>query len=271
MLLSAKEGTTLRRMGQKSRKFPRFAFGQAATLQASGGKLTANVTILEISARGCEVEHTAGLNIGKKCELYFDWQRTYIGLEAQAVWNKQAQGRSGLLFRNVDHETQRRLNTLCSALSKQKASKGRDEAEASAPAAPAEKPSEEHPAFPVAAAPSPPRPRISERSRRGLPRYASNLPGRLLNLASGDSIDVVVVEISISGGRLQGAALPETGQLCELHTETSSGGKLIVQGEVVWKAERDVGLKFLSPDEETVKELREICRGLRLLPPPPSL
>jgi PilZ domain len=92
-----------------------------------------------------------------------------------------------------------------------------------------------------------------------------------LNPATGASADVVMVELSISGARLQGTSLPEKGQMCELRTEATNGGELILEGEVVWKSDRDLGLRFLSPDEATVRPLREICRGLRLLPPPPLL
>jgi PilZ domain len=271
ILLSAREDTRLGCVQKRARKAPRFVFGQSATLQSAGGRVTANVKVRDISTRGCELEHAAGLSFGKNCELYFDWQDIYFGLEAQAVWKKEAQGRTGLQFRKVDKETQRRLNGLCAALSTQaRPVPGRNEAAAPSVPESAEPPLEAHPAFPLEAAPQPPPPPVSERSRRGVPRYASDLRGLLLNPSTGAAADVILVEISISGGRLEGTALPEAGQQCELRMK-GNRGELVLHGEVVWKGQRDLGLKFSSPDEETVNQLREICRNLRLLPPPPPL
>jgi PilZ domain len=259
-------------MQRKARKVPRYLFGHAGTAHSSGGRLVSNVRIREISTRGCELVHAAGLNLGKHCELYFDWQDTYFGLEAQVAWKKEAQGRTGLQFRNVDPETQRRLNVLCAALSTQRLpAPGPNEA-AAHPSVPesAETPLEAHPAFPLEVEPKLPPSPVSERSRRGFPRYASDLPAVLLNPATGAATDVLLVELSISGGRLEGTALPEAGQQCELRAE-GNGGELVIHGEVVWRGKSDLGLKFSSPDEEALNHLRQICRNLKLLPPPPSL
>jgi hypothetical protein len=224
------------------------------------------VTVREISTRGCELEHAEGPSVGKNCELDFDWQGTHVGLEALVVW-KDAEGRMGLQFLSVDMERQKRLKELCARLRTQpplaSLPKGAGAAlpvpksaklrEASSPTALTE------------AAPSPPLRPASERKSRRLPRYLSELPAHLTNPATGATSSVTLINLSVSGGCLEGGELPEAGQKCELHTEWE-GERVLFRGEVVWKSKQQVGVKFSSLDEGAENLLRRICSHLRLQP-----
>ena len=110
----------------------------------------------------------------------------------------------------------------------------------------------------------------SERSRRTLPRYISELRGGVLNPATGMSADVSLVDLSVSGARLEGAGLPEAGQPCQLQTEWE-GRQMVLRGEVAWKSRKQIGLKFSPLDEETARQLRQLCANLHLAPPGPPV
>jgi len=115
------------------------------------------------------------------------------------------------------------------------------------------------------AAPSPPLRLASERRRPRLPRYLSKLPAQLSNPATGATSSVTLVNLSVSGGCLEGLGLPEAGQKCAFHAEWE-GERVLLRGDVVWKGKAQVGVKFSSLDEETENLLRQICSHLRLKP-----
>ncbi|HEV2349752.1 MAG TPA: PilZ domain-containing protein [Terriglobia bacterium] len=255
----------------KHRKAKRYRLGLKGVFHHARESGGANVVVRDISTHGCELEHAQGSINGEKCELYFDWQGAQVGLEAQVVW-KDAKGRAGLKFLRVDKESQRRVNELCDTLSRQ------------APSAPPQK--EAHAAHHLAdptqgprvarpttslQAPQPlPVHRESDRSRRLVPRYVSELRGCLLNPATDATTHVTVVSLSILGASLQGSPLPDNGQTCELQTEWE-GNPFVLRCDVVWKTQEQAGVRFRSVDEETGKLLRRTCTNLRLQPPGPSL
>jgi hypothetical protein len=254
---------------REHRKTPRYQFVVTGTLHPAGGRVGANVMVRNISTLGCKLEHAEGPSIGENCELYFNWRGTHVGLEAQVVW-KDAQGRMGLEFLAPDKDSQRRLKELCAALRTQPLAAPRlkeaDAADSVLDSAKAQRAARS--TAPLEAASSPQLKPVSERRHRQLPRYVSELPARLSNPATGATTDVTLVDLSISGGRLEGPELPDAGQTCELHTEWE-GRRLVLCGAVVWKGKEQVGVKFSSLDEETEKLLRRICTNLRLEPPSP--
>ncbi len=224
--------------------------------------------VRDISTLGCQLEHTPAPKIGKTCELYFDWQGTSVGLEAKVVWN--ARGRVGLKYERVDEHSQRCLRELCASLqSRRPVSRRAGDAIASGAVPDSTRNLDaEHPMFrPVV---TPPAKTDSEQSRRTLPRYISELRGDVLNAATGKSADVFLVDLSVSGARLEGTGLPETGQSCQLHTEWE-GRHVMLLGEVAWKTSKQVGVKFSSLDEETARQLRQICATLNIAPPGPRV
>src|SRR5437879_2855813 len=202
---------------RKDRKTTRYEFGLTGILYLGGEKVGANVMVRDISTQGCELEHAEGPSIRGNCELYFDWRGTHIGLEAAVVW-KDAMGRAGLKFLRVDTDSQRLLRELCAALGTQSPSAPRQkEADAVHPlpdltqgqrAARSTTPTERTISLPLHQA--------SEPNRRLVPRYLSGLRGLLSNLATGATTNVTLVNLSVSGARLEGSAPPDAGQTCEL-------------------------------------------------------
>ncbi len=79
-------------------------------------------------------------------------------------------------------------------------------------------------------------------------------------------LNAVLVNVSISGGCLEGPELPDAGETCQLRTEWD-GKWLLLSGNVVWKARERVGVKFSILDEEMNKLLRRMCSNMRLEPP----
>ncbi len=226
------------------------------------------MTVRDISTLGCQLEHSNGPKIGKNCELYFDWQGTLVGIEAKVVWN-DARGRVGLKYERIDEHSRRCLQELCATLQAQRPI-GRRTSEAVA-AGPAHGSTgtlgAEHPMFrPVAAPPA----KTESEIRRTLPRYISELRGDVFNSATGKSADVFLVDLSVSGARLEGKGLPDAGQTCELHTEWE-GRHMLLPGAVAWKTSKQIGLKFSSLDDETVRQLRQICANLHIAPPGPRI
>lgn len=253
----------------KHRKATRYQFGLKGVLHPTGEKVGATVMIREISTHGCELGQAERPGIGEKCELYFDWRGTHVGLEAEVVW-KRAEGRAGLKFLRVDRDIQRRLDELCAALHAQPPLLPRQkEADAAHPlpdptqglrAARSTTPREAAPSLPLQ--PTPPL------GRREVPRYLSELRGHLSNPATGATTSVTLNILSVSGVRLEGSTLPDAGQPCELQTEWD-GNQLVLRGSVVWRTKELAGVKFSSVDEETGKLLRRICAHLWLQPPGP--
>jgi PilZ domain-containing protein len=255
----------------KHRKAPRYRFGLKGVFHHAGQAVGANVTVRDISTHGCELEHAEGSSNGENCELYFDWQGAHIGVVAQVVW-KNAKGHAGLKFLRVDKESQARLNELCSQLSRQPhwAPHHKETQAAHPPADSTYGPKAARSTTPPEAAYPRPVQEPSERSRRLVPRYVSELRGYLLSPATEATTSVTVVSLSVSGASLQGSPLPDTGQTCELATEWD-GRQLVLRCNVVWKTKEQAGVRFSSVDEETGKLLRRTCANLRLQPPGPSL
>lgn len=245
-------------------------------LYPPGGGVGTKAVVYAISAQGCSIECERSPEVGKKCELYIDTENAQIGLEAQAVWT-DSKGRTGLKFVSVDKETQKRLNELCATLRVQALSApvlGEIETDQSALGASAAKeppPPLDTPWVP----PSPPPAAAGKRERRRVPRYVSELHASVLNSATGATVEVSLITLSVLGGCLEGADLPEPGQACEVRTEWE-GRALELPGKVVWKAKgRRAGILFETLDESAERLLRHICANLRLqplapLPPEPA-
>jgi hypothetical protein len=250
---------------EKHRKVPRCQFGVRGTLPPARRRAGTNVTVRNISTLGCELNHAEGPSVGKNCEVYFDWQGTHMGLEARVVW-KDAEGRMGLRFLSVDKESQKRLKELCATLRTPPLASLPQEAGAARPVPKSAKAREVAPPTAVSeAAPTPPLRLPSELRRPRLPRYMTELPAHLSNPVTGATSSVTLVNLSVSGGCLEGLGLPEAGQKCEFHAEWE-GERVLLRGDVVWKRKEQVGVKFSSLDEGTDNLLRRICSHLRLEP-----
>jgi len=250
----------------KHRKAKRYRLGLKGVLHHAGESVGTHVIVRDISTHGCELERTHGSRNGENCELYFDWQGAQVGLEAQVVW-KDARGHSGLKFLRIDKESQRRLNDLCSTLSRQPppAHSHKEAHTTHHEADQAHGPKAAPRTTPLAAPLPQPARRQAEQPRRQFPRYMSELQGYLSTPATDTATSVTVDSLSISGASLQGSALPDTGQTCELQTEWE-GNPIVVRCEVVWKTNDQAGVRFHSVDEETGKVIRRICANLRLQP-----
>ncbi|MGE5327280.1 MAG: PilZ domain-containing protein [Deltaproteobacteria bacterium] len=253
----------------RTRRASRHASSLTANLHVARGEAGTVVHVRDISTLGCQVEHAKGPKLGKKCELYFDWQGSWVGLEAKVVWMDD-RGRVGLRYEKIDEHSRRCLQELCASLQSQSLAgrrAGDRNAAGAMPKSP-EKLGTEHPMFrPVA---PPPARADSEQSRRTLPRYISELRGDVRDSATGKSADVSLVDLSVSGARLEGNVLPDAGQTCQLHTEWE-GRDLVLRGEVAWKTRKQIGMKFSSLDDETMRQLRRICASLHLAPPGPPI
>ncbi len=259
-------GLDLPKMHER-RKAPRYALGVQGTVNPPAGGAGTKVTVSVISTLGCSIECADRAPIGKKCELYFDWQDLQLGLQAQVVW--KSAGGYGLKFHSVDEETKQRLNTLCKALMiKPPASADGKNVETAAPAGKPPAAADVGPGPPthpsrVESSSARPAPRQIERRR--VPRYVSELHAQLSNPGSGETWAVSLVTLSILGGCLEGRAFPAVGAACHLNTEWE-GKQLAVEGEVVWKGKGQAGVKFRPLAEGSERLLRQICATLRLQP-----
>ena len=239
---------------RERRKAVRYLFGGRARLHEAGGGVGANVVVRVISMLGCSLEGAQGPAIGKKCELYFDWQGAQVGLEA-VVTSRDVEGRLGLKFLLADKNIEKRLRDLCGTLSSQ-------------PSPSPLKPAEKAPSglrFSTGEAPPVPPTAPHERERRRVPRYISELRAQLSNPASGLASRVTLITVSVLGGCVEGSGLPEPGVTCELKTEWE-GKPLVIQAEAVWKRNGQLGLKFVPLGEASDKLLRQICANMLLQP-----
>jgi PilZ domain len=257
---------------RERRKVPRYQLGKMAMLYPPGGGVGTKAVVYAVSTQGCAVECEKSPEVGKKCELYLDTETGQIGVEAEAV-SIDSEGRTGLKFTSVDKETQRRLGELCATLRVQALSAPvLGEFEQEQPVLVTAAGQEPPPAAPWTV-PSPSGPPASQRERRRVPRYISELRASLVNTSTGASTQVSLITLSILGGCLDGSDLPAAGQECEVRTEWE-GRALVLPGKVVWKAkEKRLGVAFDSLDEAALKLLRHICANLRLqplAPPPPE-
>ena len=253
-------------MMRERRKAPRYPLEVPGILHPAGARAGINVTVLEISTLGCSLDKAQDLSVGRKCELYIDWQSGQMGLEAQAVWT-DASGKVGLRFLSVDKDTQRRLNVFCTSVRTRAHSPARQTSD-SVPR-PADTPGAPEPPHRTAPPPSAvPMKSAPKRERRKVPRYISELRARLTMPATGATARVGLVTLSILGGCVEGRDLPEVGQKCELRTEWE-GKELSIQCDVVWKGKQQVGVKFALLDASGEKLLRQVCSNLRLKPMAP--
>lgn len=256
---------------RERRKAPRYAFGLTGLLHRPGERVGAKVVVRVISTVGCAVEGAASHGVGRKCELYFDWQSVQIGVEAEVV-SRDTTGRTGLRFLSLDRDMQSRLNDLCRELRDRAMSVGLPKLQDAAVPLADSATTQEKTSERKTAAPPPPKAE-PKRERRKVPRYASELSVSLSSPGTGDSSDVRLITLSVLGGCLEGSKLPEAGQPFELTTEWE-GRQLKLQGNVVWKTDGEqVGLTFVITDKEAEKLLRQVCSNLRIQPmsaPPPE-
>jgi PilZ domain-containing protein len=249
------------------RKAPRYSLGVEGTVNPPTGGAGTKVSVSVISTLGCSIECADRAQIGKKCELYFNWQDLQLGLQAQVVW--KSAGGYGLRFYSVDEETQQRLNDLCKALLIKPPAATQAILEESA--TPAGKPSAaagvrpDPPTHPSLVESISARPAIRENERRKVPRYVSELHAQLNDPATGESLNVSLVTLSVLGGCLEGRSFPGVGADCHLHAEWE-GQRLAIEGEVVWKSNDQAGVRFRALAEGPEKLLRQICSSLRLQP-----
>ena len=249
---------------RERRKAARYAFGLTGQLHRPGERVGTKVVVRIISTSGCAVEGTSDHGIGKKCELYFDWHNLHVGAEAE-VASVDTTGRMGLRFLSLDLEMQSRLKGICDALRERAMAVGlpkqQDTVQSLADSGTAGEKTAA-PLRPSTASPEPP----PKQERRKVPRYVSELPASISSPATGAGTDVALITLSVLGGCLEGSALPEAGQPCELAMEWQ-GRPLKIQGQVVWKGQRgQAGIIFIIPDKEAERLIRQICSSLRLQP-----
>jgi PilZ domain len=237
---------------RERRKAPRSELGMEGMIYPPGGGVGSKAIVHAINPQGCSVECENAPAVGKRCELYFDSDRGQIGVEAQAV-SKDAQGRIGLKFTAVDKDASKRLNELCGALQLQPASPGGQRSSQSA-----------------APAPVPPKPAVDPavskgRERRRVPRYISELRASVSNVSAEAISEVALITLSVLGCCLEGQSLPEPSLNCEVMADWE-GRTLRLPGEVVWRKNKQIGVKFESLGEETERMLRQVCANMRLQP-----
>lgn len=254
---------------RERRQVPRYQLGIPGMLHPSGEMVGTKVIVRVVSIQGCTLEGVAGLDFGRKCELYISWRGAEIGVEGQVV-SKDATGKVGLKFLTVAKDIQKRLNDLCDALRTESLSSPleRETDKSLVDSAAARQPT--FAAKLAATAPSPP---ARGRERRQVPRYVSELRARLVDPATGTSSRVRLITLSVLGGCLEGSELPPAGQKYEVNTEWE-GKSLRIPGEIVWNTKgTSVGMRFAALDVETGNLLRRVCSNLRIqpmTPPPPE-
>lgn len=258
---------------RERRKAPRFQLGKEGMLHPPDGGVGTRAVVHVISTLGCAVECEKSPSTGKRCELYFDSENGQIGVEAQAV-SKDPHGRTGLKFLSVDKDTSRRLGGLCATLEAQPISLAGQAAASPAPPTAVVKPAPASggSASSPWAAPAPATPAAKERERRRVPRYVSELRAGVSNGSA--TTRVSMITLSVLGCCLEGENLPTAGSSCEVSADWE-GRELRLQGEVIWKKGRQVGIKFSPLQGETERLLRQVCANLRLqplapLPPEPE-
>lgn len=102
--------------------------------------------------------------------------------------------------------------------------------------------------------------------RRQVPRYLFSGPAQLSQASSGLFSTINLKTISVSGCKAEGEGIPTPGQKCELRLDWE-GKQFQAPVEVMWKnGKGEVGLKFLSVDEQNLKMLRNLCSGLLIEP-----
>jgi hypothetical protein len=199
--------------------------------------------------------------------VYFDWHNLHVGVEAE-VASVDSTGRMGLRFLSLDREMQGRLKGICDALRERAMAVGLPKQQDAVQPLAGAATTPEKPAPSARRSTAPPEP-PAKRERRKVPRYVSELHTRISHPAAGESTDVDLITLSVLGGCIEGSALPEAGQPCELTAEWE-GRELKIQAQVVWKSQRgQAGIVFEIPDKDAERLLRQILSGLRLRPMEP--
>jgi len=80
---------------------PRYLFGGPAQLSQARGAITTDVTVPNISAKGCRVKGSGLAAVGEVCELAIKWQGKEFRCEVQVRW-KNRKGEAGLEFLSMD-------------------------------------------------------------------------------------------------------------------------------------------------------------------------
>ncbi len=256
---------------RERRKAPRFQYGKEGMLHPPDGGVGTRAVVHVISTLGGAVECEKSPATGKRCELYFDSDSGQIGVEAQAV-SKDQRGRTGLKFLSVDKDTSQRLNDLCATLEAQPATLPGQEASPPAPPAHSVQPAPPSCSPSPWAAAKPAAGQAKEFERRRVPRYVSELHASVSHGAASSAVSLIT--LSVLGCCLEGQDLPASGSACEVSADWE-GKALRLQGEVMWKKNRQAGIKFSTLESETERLLRQVCANLRLqplapLPPQPE-
>lgn len=102
--------------------------------------------------------------------------------------------------------------------------------------------------------------------RRQVPRYIAEFHAQVSQPPGAPPQSVTLVNVSMSGCSLEGAASLIAGQYCEIAFERE-GQQFRAEGTVTWKSSQgEVGLKFLYASPTDLEQLRRICATLRLQP-----
>jgi hypothetical protein len=97
------------------RQVPRYLAEVSAVVYPPGSASGSNVTVVILSVQGCCVQGAGVPEVGKKCQLTFEWQGAEIRTEALVVW-KGLKAQAGLRFLSLDQESSDNLRALCATL-----------------------------------------------------------------------------------------------------------------------------------------------------------
>ena len=102
--------------------------------------------------------------------------------------------------------------------------------------------------------------------RRQVPRYIAEFHAQASQPPGAPPQSVTLVNLSMSGCSLEGAASLIAGQYCEIAFE-QEGRQFRAEATVTWKSSQgEVGLKFLYASPTDLELLRKTCATLRLQP-----
>ena len=102
--------------------------------------------------------------------------------------------------------------------------------------------------------------------RRVVPRYLFEGPAFVALGPDGPNLKITLQIISLKGCGAFGEAVPAKGEKCKLRFEWR-GREFLTEAEVVWrKTKGEAGMRFLTLDEETLNQLRQLCATLPLEP-----
>lgn len=102
--------------------------------------------------------------------------------------------------------------------------------------------------------------------RRQVPRYLSDLPAQISQPPGTTPLKATVVNISVSGCSLEGAASLTAQKDCEITIEWE-GREFRAEATVTWKSGKgEAGVRFLLIDPANQELLKKICSNLYLQP-----